>query len=344
MATRFYLHNDAAPYTPATFRGAWDKTSQQVTKLIDASKYPTTTETYAQGSEDVSTDEYDVLIFRGVSGKLKAGTIGTGTVNVMLGVDTTSTDANTHFHLHIYVTQGDSDTPRGTLLSDYREAAGVNEWSTDFNTCAKALNAAQSLSSVTVSDNDRIVVEIGATFRNTSTTTYYASCRYGGDGWRRDLVAGDQGSAGRGYIEFSENIQTLEVARVTQGPVETLLTETTATARVSQGAIQVLGLFDNDSRVTQLIAEVMGPSVLPTRVTQVVAEVLAPVTVEARVTQLTAELLNAQLNPTRVSQFVVELLGKMPSYCGPPSLSPAALCGKPDVLAWLEWTVPIKES
>jgi len=46
----------------------------------------------------------------------------------------------------------------------------------------------------------------------------------------------------------------------------------------------------------------------------------------------------------RGSQTVVELLGKSSTYCGPPSLSPAALCGKHDVLAWLEWTVPMKEN
>jgi hypothetical protein len=32
------------------------------------------------------------------------------------------------------------------------------------------------------------------------------------------------------------------------------------------------------------------------------------------------------------------------SYCGPPSVTSAPLCGKPDVLAWLEWTVPMREN
>ena len=72
--------------------------------------------------------EYDVLLYRGVSGPLAAQTIS-GTVDVLLGVGNRApTNADLHYHLHVYVTQGDSDTPRGTLLTDYREAAGVNEW------------------------------------------------------------------------------------------------------------------------------------------------------------------------------------------------------------------------
>jgi len=121
---------------------------------------------------------------------------------------------------------------------------------------------------------------------------------------------------------------TTTETRVTQGAVEVALTETTVAARVSQGAVEVVMTDDaNSARVSQLVAEVLSPVVAATRVTQIVAELLIPIVVAARITQI-----------------VVELIGKSSTYCGPPSLSPAALCGKPDVLAWLEWTVPMKES
>jgi hypothetical protein len=380
MATRFYLHNDAAPYTPATIRGAWDASGSAVTKRIDASKLPATTSTYVQVAETSAVDEYDVLLYRGVSGPLAAGTIGTGTVNVMLGVYEQNAAANCHYHLHIYVTQGDSDTPRGTLLTDYREGAGVNEWATDYGACAKALNAAQALSSLAVSAGDRIVIEIGFAARNTVTTSYYGGIGYGGGRGTRDQVVGDAYNVGFPYIEFSETLpgtatnrisqgpvetllaETTITGRISQGPVETLLAETTITGRISQGPVEVLMTDDaNPARVSQVVAEALqtqtssvrvsqavlelvNPSIVQTRVSQIVAELLYPTVIESRVSQAVAEILNTQLSPIRVSQVVIEMLAKVSTYCGEPSLSPATLCGKPDVLAWLEWTVPLREN
>ena len=329
MATRFYLHNDAAAYTPATIRGAWDRTSDAVTKRLEGSRLPTNALGMVSPWTGEATDEYDVLLYRGVSGVLAAGTIGTGTVDVMLPVYANNATVNLHYHLHIYVTQGDSDTSRGTLLSDYREAAGVNEWGYDSATCGRALNAPAALSSVTVSAGDRIVVEIGYAERNVASDWVNPTIYFGVPSlYTPLLVAG--GPAGHvGYIEFSETFASSQPARVTQGAVEVALDEDTAqAARVSQGAVEVVMTDDaNSARVSQLVAEVLSPVVAATRVTQIVAELLIPIVVAARITQI-----------------VVELIGKSSTYCGPPSLSPAALCGKPDVLAWLEWTVPMKES
>ena len=132
-------------------------------------------------------------------------------------------------------------------------------------------------------------------------------------------------------------------ARVSHASVETAFGEAAAEARVSHAAAEVVILTDNEPlRVSQVVAEILAPMVIATRVTQIVAELLTPTVIETRATQLVAELLDASTHPIRVTQIVVELLGKSSTYCGPPSLSPAALCGKPDVLAWLEWTVPMK--
>jgi hypothetical protein len=344
MATRFYLHNDAAPYTPATIRGAWDASGSAVTKRLDASRRPTTVFTSVVASETSTNTEYDVLLYRGVSGPLKAGTIGTGTVNLCVGVDTSAAAADMHWHVHIYVTQGDSDTPRGTLLANYREAAGTNEWpSTDQGW---ALNAAQSLSSLAVSDGDRLVVELGYAARNASATSYAGEIHYG-SGTAGDLtVASTQYASYNGWVEFSETIPGTADNRVTQGPIETAIVDSaTSSARVSQSAVEVV-MTDvaNPARITQLVVELLTPGVVPSRVTQMVAELLTLTVIESRATQLVAEILNAQVTESRLSQLVVELLGKTSTYCGPPSLSPAALCGKSDVLAWLEWTVPMMEN
>jgi hypothetical protein len=193
---------------------------------------------------------------------------------------------------------------------------------------------------------------------NTDATTNVTFSTVGIYGLR---LTADDGSLTNSRI-VTLTVTQQATTRVSQGPVETLLTETTVTGRVSQGPVEVLMTDDaNPARVSQVVAEALQRQTASVRVSQVVAELLAPVVVstrvsqlivelltitviESRVTQVIAELLDAGVHPIRVSQIVVELLGKSSTYCGIPTLSPAALCGKPDVLAWLEWTVPMKEN
>jgi hypothetical protein len=326
MATRFFLQNQSAPYTPATIRGAWDATGSAVTKKIstDTQRSSWDTATSVSIAETSADTEYDVLLYRGVSGPLKGGTIGTGTVNVMLPIYESNAAADMHFHLHIYVTQGDSDTVRGTLLSDYREAAGTNEFGTSNSSCGKSLNAAQSLSSVVVSDGDRLVVEIGYAARN-SVTTSYSTTLYYGQLLRNVLSAGGAYDSGNGYVEFSEDFSS-------------------DPQRVSQVVAEVAQAQSSTVRISQVVTELLLTSVIESRLSQAVVELLLPVVIESRVSQAVVESLNAGTGNLRLSQYVLEVMGKSPHYCGVPSVSPSPLCGKPDVLAWLEWTVPMRES
>jgi hypothetical protein len=379
MATRFYLHNVSAPYTPATIRGAWDATASAVVKALDTAIRPTHAITYVSIAETSTTDEWDVLLGRFVSGPLKAGTIGTGTVDVMLGVYENNAAANDHYHLHIFVTAGDTDTVRGTLLTNYREAAGVNEWGTATATSGRALNAAQSLSSVVVSDGDRIVVEIGYTARNTSATSYNARVYYGvgTDVTAADLTASGDGTTYRGYIQFSETFDFTTTARVSQGPTEVAIDEDTSpAARVSQGSIDVaidedtspavratqvpidvaiistndaqrvtqlgaeyVNVNDAELRTTHLGIEYIAPAVVASRLTQLGIEYVMPNTVESRLSQLGMELTDAGTRALNVTQFGIEILGRSASYCGDPNVNFTTLCGKTDVVTWLDWTV-----
>jgi len=116
-------------------------------------------------------------------------------------------------------------------------------------------------------------------------------------------------------------------------------------SRVTQVVAEAVQTRTNTTlRLSQVVAELLIPLPVDTHVTQLLAEVLLTTLITTRASQLLAELLDAGQRHVRVSQIVVELLGKTSSYCGEPSLSPAPLCGKPDVLVWLEWTVPMKEN
>lgn len=244
--TKAYLRTDAAPYTPATIRGAWDDAASAVTRALGiGGTVGDDAITTVSVAEAVSTNPYDVLLYRGVSAALSAQTIA-GTVDVVLGVSESNTLADFNLHLHIYVTQGDSDTPRGDLLTDFIEGAGVKEWPT--TAAGIVLSSAQALSSLGVSAGDRLVVEIGYRSRNSVTTSRAGVLRYGTTSAVTRLPAEDltDGStdvtALAGFIEFSAAITTPnETARVTQVVSEVVSHQSSAgTARVTAIAAEVV--------------------------------------------------------------------------------------------------------
>lgn len=195
MATRLYVDNYPIPYTPATIRGAWDETGTPVTGKLNQS--PAGAATDVTKSETTSTNNWDVLFGRWVSDPLAASTTISGTIDYMLMV-WESSSANAHLHFHIYVTTGDSDTPRGTLLTDH-----VNP--TEMKTVQRGQGeSGVALSSVSAQAGDRIVVEVGAQFQNTHTFNFDTEIHYGGTG-TPDLVEDETDTTAPKWIEFSSD-------------------------------------------------------------------------------------------------------------------------------------------
>ena len=189
---------------------------------------------------------------------LAAQTIS-GTLDVCLGVRENNAALDAHFHLHAYVTQGDSDTPRGTLVEDYREAAGTNEWTT--TSTGRALAAPVTVTNVTTQAGDRLVIEIGFAARNAIATSYTGYVRYGARDASQitlaDLAAlGTDTSTKAGWVEFSADIledPTQEDIRVTQHGAELFSGEGDTDIRVTQEGIEVFSHVSppTDVRVTQ---------------------------------------------------------------------------------------------
>lgn len=304
---KLYLTNRPAPYTPATLRGAWDATAGGVTKALDVSPIVGGAIASVAVAETSTTNEYDVLLYRGVSGPLAAQTIS-GNLDCAIGVRSSSTSQNAHFHVHVYVTQGDSDTPRGTLLSDYREAAGTNEWPT--TAAGRDLASAQAMSSLVVSAGDRLVVEIGYASRNTSSTSYTGTLWYGtlvGGQYFGDLTDTGDETTLAGIVTFSAAItEAAEAGTATQLVVETASADTAGTAVI-----------------TQLVTETVSPIVVASAglVSQVVVETISGQTVAAWLTQ-----------------FVVETISRPPLYNCPGASAGPSLCGQDIILTWIEQT------
>ncbi|MGW3860701.1 hypothetical protein ACWEDZ_04365 [Streptomyces sp. NPDC005047] len=195
MATRFWLTSSAAPYTPATKRGTWTDATATVTGLLG--RQPAGTSATSAKAETSATTT-NVLLGRWVSPPARAAGTLSGTVAWMAGRAQSDANAAMVVRAHMYVTVGDSDTVRGTLLTNYTGG-------TSFPTTAAGGGTAPStaIASVAVQTGDRIVVEFGYQAQNAVATSYTGTMYYGATG-TTDLVAGSTAvTANPGWVEFS---------------------------------------------------------------------------------------------------------------------------------------------
>lgn len=255
--TKLYISKSGSGYTPATIRGAWDKTADYVVRGLHTAQ-----DLAGLGSpisiasaETSSAADYDNLLIRAVSSPLSADHMFGGTLNVMLGVQESSTDADMAFYIHAFVTQGDSDNLRGTLLANYADP-NTNEWGT--TAAGKALSAAQSVSSVAALAGDRIVFEIGYRARNTLSSSRTGTLWHRGNG--SDLTSGGNPASNIGYIDFSNSFTLVNnpTARLSQLALESVRRPTQPNVLVTQAPIEVVRRPSAmNMRVTQMAVEVI---------------------------------------------------------------------------------------
>lgn len=255
--TRLYPSASGVKTTPATIRGAWEKTAGHAVCGMGAKDLADLGGPLSIGvAETVATADYDVLLLRCVSAPLAADHNFSGTLDLVMGVqEASSSDADMAFYLHIFVTQGDTDNLRGTLLANYADP-NTNEWGT--TALGKSLSATATLTAVSALTGDRIVVEIGYRARNTTTSSRTGTIWYGGSG--SDLTVGGAAAGGVGYFDFSDTFTLAEnpVLRVSQLAVEALRRPTQVRVQVSQLAIEaVRRTSDPNLRLSHLAVEVV---------------------------------------------------------------------------------------
>lgn len=198
MATRLYLTRDSASYNPSTLRGSWNGSSSNIWRMHIVRGNPGAT---SYGITETSASVQDEMIHKFVSEPLGAGYNFTGsdTVQWMMAIQESDATSGMFFHLHIYVTQGDADTVRGTLLADN---IGATEWPTAY---AGKGEGTKSLGTVSAQKGDRLVAEVGYRAQNTVTTSYTGNI-YSGGASPTDLTDGDTNIAHPGWIEFSPTL------------------------------------------------------------------------------------------------------------------------------------------
>lgn len=201
MSQRLYLTNAASSYNPGTTKGAWDDTAGMVgSKLLGLTK--TGTQTSNTVVESSTTNNYDVAIYQFVSEPMEADQTIDGTIDYVVGCLENNPAANDFTHLHIWVTEGNSSTVRGTLLTDH---IGATEWVSAAGGQGRGATAV-SLSSVAAQTGDRIVVEVGYRAVNTSATGYSGTVYIGGT--PNDLAINQvvTSSLNSGWIQFNTNL------------------------------------------------------------------------------------------------------------------------------------------
>jgi hypothetical protein len=176
VATRLYLNRvNAANTSLVTYKSTWNAQSTDATVCKQLATVKSGSKNASPlASESVSTDPYEVLNQLFYTDTLQnAADFSGATFSFRIGAQESSSNANAFFKMHAWVTVGDTDTVRGSLLT-YTHAS-------EMSTLLVVIGVdGASLSAVSAQPGDRIVLEIGPRFQNTSTTNFSVSLAFGG--------------------------------------------------------------------------------------------------------------------------------------------------------------------
>lgn len=199
MAKKFYLNDAAAAYNPAVAKGSWDDITNQP-DIGQLGATPSGAYTTLALAETSVTNNWDVLLASFVSDAL-LNPVNFSTADMITGVLSvleSNALANDFTHIHIWVTTGNTDTVRGTLLNN---RINTTEWPTT--------SAGQVIASVNLSNNvsalagDHIVIELGYQAQNTSATSFTGTLGFG-TGGGSDLADGSAAvTTNPSWISFS---------------------------------------------------------------------------------------------------------------------------------------------
>jgi len=201
MAQKFYLNDAAASYNPGVLKGAWNDTSDSG-DIGQLGTSPSGAYVTLGVAETNTSPTWNVYLASFVSDAL-ANNVSfktTDTLTGVLAVLVSNAAALDVTHIHIWVTVGNSDTVRGTLLND---SIGSSDWPT--TTQGLSLGTLNLSNNVNALTGDHIVVEIGYQAQNTVATSYTGTLGFGANSPANpDLTNGDTSvTTNPSWIQFS---------------------------------------------------------------------------------------------------------------------------------------------
>ena len=210
MATRFYMPSSGTAGASPSPSASWGATAGTSRVPTSTTKSNTAFDSSGTYTETSTTNGINVLGRQFVSAPLAAQTIS-GTFSLVVACLESSTNANASLQAIVRVVSNDGSTVRGTLYAGHSAAntttAGAlgQEMATSGTT--RIMNAV-ALSLVTLQEGDRIVVEVGGRFANTTATAMAQTFQWGDPSSASDyaLTAGNTSLAPAAWFEFSQNL------------------------------------------------------------------------------------------------------------------------------------------
>jgi len=208
MATvRYYLQNASATYTPTARQGTWTNSSASNISTLNTSKVGTLGSwSYA----DVIAGAATLMIGRFVSPALAEDAL-VNFSDAVIGYRQSTSTANMYPQIHIWVTVGDSDTVRGTIVDNFTDSTREFDGG---GTNAAGMGLDPTGSAVSAQAGDRIVVEVGY-YADTNATSRTGYVYLGGTS-SNDLTdyltaAYNDATLYPGWIDFDITNETIAV-------------------------------------------------------------------------------------------------------------------------------------
>lgn len=156
MATRFYFPSSGTSAISPAVDAAWDGTGTFGFAHRDCVTTKTSTaNNVGVSNNDSDNADHDVCVIQFISPAIAAQTISAQTIKSQFLCNEISANSNVFFAICIRVLSNDGTTVRGTVLSLTRDGTEM------LNTGYQNRRFSATSSSVSASDNDRIVIEIG---------------------------------------------------------------------------------------------------------------------------------------------------------------------------------------
>ena len=215
VGIRLYLDSATSPsVTPADFASAWDSTGSALTRTLVATA-GSSAFTATGVTKSVSTNNYDIAIYRGVYGPLGAGSISGLFRGVLLALESNaSMNAVSQVTMRLLKSDG---TERSVIFSGVTSTATSSEWAT--GTAANRFfprpNVSRAMTTVRSENGDYLEVTLGCR-ANTTGTSYTCTIRHG-DNAGSDLSQAESGTTdNRPWIQIDTGLPVYAVPHAGQ--------------------------------------------------------------------------------------------------------------------------------
>lgn len=187
MTVRRYLTTVAAEVTPPARRGTW--TAGYTSTQFALGPVPAGSGTGTASTDTVTTNPYNLLRHYGISDAMAAAGNLSGSIEFAFAASSSTSAARAIFRIHGYVMAPDGSV-RGTFLSTRNHGPELG------GTTYMARRLTVAITTVACQVGDRIVLELGHQFVNTTSTAYAGY-----------ILAGYDADSGYGPITAADNTQ-----------------------------------------------------------------------------------------------------------------------------------------